>query len=37
MTAAVFVDTNVLLYSIDDDPASVAKRNRAQQLLLTES
>src|SRR5262245_55220520 len=36
MTADVFVDTNVLLYSIDEDPASVAKRQRAQQLLLTE-
>src|SRR5262245_6719365 len=36
MTAAVFVDTNVLLYSIDDDPANVAKRDRARQLLLTE-
>jgi predicted nucleic acid-binding protein len=37
MTAAVFVDTNILLYSIDDDPANVAKRNRAQQILRTES
>jgi predicted nucleic acid-binding protein len=36
MTAVVFVDTNVLLYSIDNDPASVAKRDRARQLLLTE-
>ena len=36
MTAVVFVDTNVLLYSIDDDAANVAKRDRARQLLLTE-
>lgn len=36
MTASVFVDTNVLLYAIDEDPASVLKRQRAQQLLLTE-
>jgi hypothetical protein len=36
MNAAVFVDTNVLLYTIDDDPANAAKRQRAQQLLLSE-
>jgi predicted nucleic acid-binding protein len=36
MTAGVFVDTNVLLYSIDEDPASLQKRQRAQQILLTE-
>lgn len=36
MNVDVFIDTNVLLYSIDDDPANVAKRQRAQQLLLTE-
>lgn len=36
MIAEVFVDTNVLLYSIDDDPLSAKKRQRAQQLLLTE-
>lgn len=30
MTADVFLDTNVLLYSIDEDPASAAKRLRAQ-------
>ncbi|MBO0700153.1 MAG: PIN domain-containing protein [Zavarzinella sp.] len=36
MTAEVFVDTNVFLYTIDEDPASAAKRQRAQQLLLTE-
>jgi predicted nucleic acid-binding protein len=36
MNAEVFVDTNVLLYSIDEDPASASKRVRAQQLLLSE-
>jgi len=36
MTAEVFVDTNILLYTIDEDPASATKRERAQQLLLTE-
>ena len=29
MIADVFVDTNVLLYSIDDDPQSASKRLRA--------
>ena len=36
MNAEVFVDTNVLLYAIDEDPASASKRQRAQQLLLSE-
>jgi predicted nucleic acid-binding protein len=36
MNAEVFVDTNVFLYSIDEDPASALKRQRAQQLLLSE-
>jgi predicted nucleic acid-binding protein len=36
MNAETFVDTNVLLYTIDEDPASVSKRQRAQQLLLSE-
>jgi predicted nucleic acid-binding protein len=36
MNADVFVDTNVLLYSIDEEPANAAKRQRAQQLLLSE-
>jgi predicted nucleic acid-binding protein len=36
MNAEVFVDTNVLLYSIDEDAASASKRERAQQLLLSE-
>jgi predicted nucleic acid-binding protein len=29
MTAEVFVDTNILLYSVDEDPASLLKRERA--------
>ena len=37
MNAAVFIDTNVLLYSIDEDPASIAKRERAQEILLAEA
>ncbi len=36
MNADVFIDTNVLLYTIDEDPASAPKRQRAQQLLLSE-
>ena len=36
MTAEVFVDTNVLLYSIDEDPAAAPKRQRAQHLLLSQ-
>ncbi|HEV2973213.1 MAG TPA: PIN domain-containing protein [Pirellulales bacterium] len=36
MNAEISVDTNVLLYTIDEDPASVSKRQRAQQLLLSE-
>lgn len=36
MTVDVFIDTNVLLYMIDEEPASAAKRQRAQQLLLSE-
>jgi predicted nucleic acid-binding protein len=36
MSVEAFVDTNVLLYSIDEDPASAEKRQRSQQLLLTE-
>jgi len=37
MTVDLFVDTNVLLYSIDEDPESLAKRQRAQEILLTEN
>jgi predicted nucleic acid-binding protein len=36
MNAEVFVDTNILLYTIDEDPASAAKRLLAQQLILTQ-
>src|SRR5438445_11846710 len=36
MNADVFVDTNILLYTIDEDAASASKRQRSQQLLLTE-
>jgi len=36
MNAEVFVDTNILLYTIDEDPVSASKRARAQQLLLSE-
>ena len=36
MNADVFVDTNILLYTIDEDPASAGKRQRTQQLPLSE-
>jgi predicted nucleic acid-binding protein len=36
MNADVFIDTNVLLYSIDEDAGSASKRERAQQLLVSE-
>lgn len=36
MNADVFLDTNILLYSIDEDPSSLTKRQRAQELLLSE-
>jgi predicted nucleic acid-binding protein len=35
MNAEAFIDTNVLLYTIDEDPAAAAKRQRAQELLLS--
>lgn len=35
MNAEVFIDTNILLYAIDEDPASGSKREQAQQLLLS--
>ena len=35
MNADVFVDTNILLYTIDEDAAAASKRQRSQQLLLT--
>jgi predicted nucleic acid-binding protein len=37
MTVEAFVDTNILLYSIDEDPSSQTKREQSQNLLLTES
>jgi predicted nucleic acid-binding protein len=36
MIAEVFVDTNVFLYSVDDEPASAPKREMARKLLLSE-
>jgi predicted nucleic acid-binding protein len=36
MNAEVFVDTNIFLYAIDEDPASAAKRDLARKLLLSE-
>jgi len=36
MNAEVFLDTNILLYTIDEDPASETKRERARQLILSE-
>jgi predicted nucleic acid-binding protein len=36
MNADVFIDTNVLLYTIDEDTGSASKRQCAQQLLLSE-
>lgn len=36
MTANVFVDTNIFLYSIDDSLASTEKRERAREILRTE-
>lgn len=32
MTADVFLDTNILLYAIDEEPASALKRQRAYPL-----
>jgi predicted nucleic acid-binding protein len=37
MNAEVFIDTNVLLYSLSDRPEEQAKAERARQLLLTEN
>ena len=36
MTADAFIDTNILLYSIDEDPANATKRQLSQQILLSE-
>ncbi|HLG14428.1 MAG TPA: PIN domain-containing protein [Blastocatellia bacterium] len=37
MNAEVFIDTNVFLYSISDQPEEHSKAERARELLLTES
>jgi predicted nucleic acid-binding protein len=37
MSAAVFLDTNIFLYAIDEDPASAEKRSRAREILLEQS
>jgi predicted nucleic acid-binding protein len=34
--ASAFVDTNILLYAIDTDPAEADKMSRAEQLLVSE-
>lgn len=34
MNVDVFLDTNIFLYSIDEEPSNAAKRMRAQQILL---
>jgi predicted nucleic acid-binding protein len=36
MNADVLIDTNILLYTIDEELANSPKRQRAQQLLLSE-
>ncbi len=36
MNAEVFVDTNIFLYSIDDSPAAVEKREVAREILRVE-
>ena len=36
MNATVFVDTNIFLYSIDDSPSAVLKRDIAREILRTE-
>jgi predicted nucleic acid-binding protein len=36
MNADVFLDTNVLLYAIDENPASASKRQRANDLIQSE-
>jgi predicted nucleic acid-binding protein len=37
MSAEVFIDTNVFLYSLSDDPEEQLKAERARQLLLHEN
>ncbi len=36
MTADVFIDTNILLYCLDEEPQSQPKRQMAQQILTTQ-
>ena len=36
MNAAVFVDTNIFLYSIDDSPGAAEKREVSREILRTE-
>ncbi len=36
MNAEVFVDTNIFLYSIDDSPAALKKREVAREILRVE-
>ena len=36
MNAEVFVDTNIFLYSIDDSPAALEKREVAREILRAE-
>lgn len=37
MTATAFLDTNILLYAISDDPAEAVKRTQARALLSSAS
>ncbi|HEX3143200.1 MAG TPA: PIN domain-containing protein, partial [Pyrinomonadaceae bacterium] len=37
MSAEVFIDTNVFLYSLSDNPEEKLKADRARQLLLNEN
>jgi len=36
MNADAFIDTNILLYTIDDDPASRVKRDASRAILLSQ-
>ncbi len=36
MNAKVFIDTHVLLYAIDEDPASTSKRQRGCRTVYSE-
>ena len=37
MSADIFIDTNILLYSLSDNPEEKLKAERARQLLLSEN